>query len=386
MVERHRRRCDLLVAAALAVGGAAVVAHHAQHVLAVLLVAGEGSELLGHFGRGRVGHAGHDGGQRAADGAAGIEIIRDAGGHQQAADIGVAEAERAEFVGELGDLLRRELRHHHRDFENDGPQPNPVLVGFDVELAGLLVAEGEQVQRRQIAGGVVEEHVFRARIAGADLARGRAGVPVVDRGVILQARIGRSPGGVADLLPQSARIERVRDLAVLAVGKVPLAVGLNRLEEMVGDTHRIVRVLPRDGEIGLAIPIGVVGWEVDVLVALLGELDHALDEIIRHHRAARELDLALERGVLLRREAVIARPLAIHAGLENGFQVLLVDLGAGDQRRHLLLFEHLPVDIGLDIRVIDIDDHHLRRAARGTARLDRAGGAVADFQERHQAG
>ena len=79
VVERHRRRRNLLVAGALAVGGAAVVAHHAQHVLAVLLVAGEGPELLGHFGRGRVGHAGHDGGQRAADGAAGIGVIRDAG-------------------------------------------------------------------------------------------------------------------------------------------------------------------------------------------------------------------------------------------------------------------------------------------------------------------
>ena len=67
-------------------------------------------------------------------------------------------------------------------------------------------------------------------------------------------------------------------------------------------------------------------------------------------------------------------------------QVLLVDLGAGDERRHLLLFDHLPVDIGLDIRVIDIDDHHLGRAARGAARLDRAGGAVADLEERHQAG
>ena len=66
--------------------------------------------------------------------------------------------------------------------------------------------------------------------------------------------------------------------------------------------------------------------------------------------------------------------------------MLLVDLGAGDQRGHLLLFKHLPVDIGFDIRVIDIDDHHLGCAPRGATRLDRARGAVADFQERHQAG
>ena len=144
------------------------------------------------------------------------EVIRNAGGHQQAADIGIAQAQRAEFEGTLRDLARRELRHHHRDFEDDGPQAHGVLVTLDLEFAGLLVAEGEQVQRGQIAGRVVEEHVFRARIAGADFARGRAGVPVIDGGVILQARIGRSPGGVADLLPQLARIERLRDLAVLA--------------------------------------------------------------------------------------------------------------------------------------------------------------------------
>src|SRR5215468_2897358 len=118
-----------------------------------------------------------------------------------------------------------------------------MLVALDLELAGLLIPEGEQVQRRQIAGGVVEKHVFRARIAGANFARGRAGVPVIDRGVILQTGIGRSPGGVADLLPQNARVERLRELAVLAISEVPLAVSLDRLEEAVGNAHRIVRIL-----------------------------------------------------------------------------------------------------------------------------------------------
>ncbi len=37
-----------------------------------------------------------------------------------------------------------------------------------------------------------------------------------------------------------------------------------------------------------------------------------------------------------------------------------------------------------DIRVIHVADHHLRRAARGAARLDRACRAVADLQEPHE--
>ena len=47
---------------------------------------------------------------------------------------------------------------------------------------------------------------------------------------------------------------------------------------------------------------------------------------------------------------------------------------------------HLPVDELLDVGMVGVDDHHLRRAARGAARLDGARGAVADLEEAHQAG
>ena len=63
------------------------------------LVAVEGAELARHFGRGRIGDAGHDGGEGGADGAAFRAVIGNAGRHQEAADIGVAKAERAELVG-----------------------------------------------------------------------------------------------------------------------------------------------------------------------------------------------------------------------------------------------------------------------------------------------
>ena len=66
--------------------------------------------------------------------------------------------------------------------------------------------------------------------------------------------------------------------------------------------------------------------------------------------------------------------------------MLLIDLGAGDEVGDLLLLEHLPVDELLDIRMIDVEDHHFRRAARGAARLDGARGAVADLEKAHQAG
>ena len=380
---------QLLVAAGLAVGGAAVVADDPQHVLAVALVVGEGAELAGHLGARRVGDAGHDRGQRAADGAAFLRIVGDAGGHQQAADIGVAEAERAVLVGKPRDLLRRELRHHHRDLEHDGPQPDGVLVAGDVERA-VLVAVGQQVDRGQVAGRVVEEHVFRARVGGPDGAGGDAGVPVVHRGVEMQARIGRGPGGVADLLPQVAGLERLRHLAGEAAVEVPVAVGLDGAQEVVLERDGVVGVLAGDGEIGLRIPVGVVGLELDRGVALLRELDDALDVVLRDEALLGGADLALERGVDGRVEAVVglATPgaLAVDAGLHDRGEVFLHDTRAGDEGGDLLLLLHLPVDIFLDVGMVDVDDHHLGGAAGGAARLDGAGGAVADLEEAHQAG
>jgi hypothetical protein len=67
MVERDRRDLQALIARSLAMGRDAVVADDAQHVRGVLLVAGEGAELARHLGRGRIGDAGHDRGQRAGE-------------------------------------------------------------------------------------------------------------------------------------------------------------------------------------------------------------------------------------------------------------------------------------------------------------------------------
>ncbi len=294
-VEWHRRDRQFLIARGFTTRRAAMVAHDAQHRLAIVGEIGEGAEFARHLGRSRISDASHDRRNRAADGAAFVGIIGDAGRHQQAADVGVAEAERPVFIREPGDLLRWELRHQHGDFEHDRPQPHGMFVGFDVENLGLRIAERQQVQRGQIAGRIVEEHIFGAGVRRDDRACGRAGVPVVDRRMILQPRIGRSPGGIADLLPQIAGLQRLVQLAVGAADQVPVAVGIDGAQEVVGDAHRIVRVLARDSEIGFRIPIGRVGLEGDVLIALARELDDLLDHAIRHGGLARELDLFLQR-------------------------------------------------------------------------------------------
>ena len=66
--------------------------------------------------------------------------------------------------------------------------------------------------------------------------------------------------------------------------------------------------------------------------------------------------------------------------------MLAEDLRAGDEGGDLVLLAHLPVDVGLDVRVVGVDHDHLGGAPRGAAGLDGAGRAVADLEEGHQPG
>ena len=83
-----------------------------------------------------------------------------------------------------------------------------------VGVEGVVVLEElQQVERRQVARGVVERHVLRARVGRGDPAGLGVGVPVVDRVVVLQARVGARPGGLADLAEQVAGVDGLDDLA-----------------------------------------------------------------------------------------------------------------------------------------------------------------------------
>ena len=337
VVDRDGTDAQRLVLVALAREahrGAAVIAHHAQHVLTVLGVAGE-RPVLGREQRALgVRTPGEDRGEHAADRATLLAVVGDAGLHEHGAEIRVAETERAVAPREVGDLLRGERRHQHRHLEHDRPKADRVLVALEIEGARLGVVELEQVDRREVARRVVEEHVLGARVAGVDAPARGAGVPRVDRAVVLDARVGAPPRGEVDLVPEFPRLHRLRDLAVGAAEERPLRVGVERVEERVGDAHRVVRVLAADRVVGLAVEV-VVELEVELLrerLLLVGELLEALDE-------------------------------------------------GGD----LDLLARLPGDELLDVGVIEVEADHLRRAARGAARLDRACGAVTDLEETHEA-
>jgi hypothetical protein len=283
VIEGNRRSGKRLVPRFFAISRATMIPDHPQHGFAILLMARKGAELAGHLGRGCVGNPRQDRGDGARDRAPLARVVGNTSRHQESADIGIAQPERTVVIRQQRDFLRRELRHHHRDFQHDGPQPDRMLERMHVEALGAVFAvfaERHQVQRGEIARRIVQEHVFRARIGGADFAARRAGVPIVDRGVELDAGIGAGPRGVRDLLPQLARFQALVKLLVLAPGQFPVGIVGNRIQESVGHANRVVRVLARDRQVGFRIPIGVVDPEFDAVVTLLGEGDHALDVIV----------------------------------------------------------------------------------------------------------
>ena len=158
----------------------------------------------------------------------------------------------------------------------------------------------------------------RARVRRVDAVRRLDRVPAVDRRVVLHAGIAADPRRVGDLRHEVARPVRLVGLAREDFLRLPLAVLLDGLHELVGHADRVVGVLVED----------------------------------------RRIRLAVERAVV--------------AGV--------------DQRPGLLLFVRLGEDELLDVGVVDVQDDHLRGAARLAARLDRAGEGVEALHEGEGAG
>src|ERR1019366_3033483 len=111
-----------------------------------------------------------------------------------------------------------------------------------------------------------------ARIGGGNRSRRRAGVPIIDGRMILQAGICRGPGGTANLVPELARLHDLMRSSVETPGQGPLSILLDRPQKIVAYAHGIVRVLAGDGEIGFRIPVGCKSLEIDLRISLARQL------------------------------------------------------------------------------------------------------------------
>src|SRR5262249_7122503 len=114
----RRDRQPFVLLARDVVRGPAMIADDTQHRLTIRGVTRERTDIGSDFRRGGVGGRVHEGGQGAALSAALGRIVGQALYHEQGAHVGVAEAERAEVVGLLGDADAGELRHVDGDFQD----------------------------------------------------------------------------------------------------------------------------------------------------------------------------------------------------------------------------------------------------------------------------
>ena len=213
-----------------------------------------------------------------------VRIVGQAGRHDQAAEVRIAQPQRPEAMAIGGDLLRRIAGVVDQDFLGDKHHPARRLEPLGVERA-VVAAELHQVDARQVARRVVDEHVFGARVAGVDPARVRAGVPAVDRRIVLHARIAATPGRIRHLgehLPG-----RIAGPGLARIGNPmggPGLIGFDRFHEVVAKADGKVGVLEEHRVVGLLRIVALLDQRADLL--LLAVL--ALDEL--HHVGMPVLD------------------------------------------------------------------------------------------------
>ena len=166
-------------------------ANHVEHRIAIAQVAAERAHALGNARRLRVGFAGHQRGNRAAEIPAAVGIVGQRQRHQQRAQIGVAKPERTVIVRIARDFLGGIAGVVHQNFLRRDRHVHRVAESLGIKLA-VRPEKLQQIQRSQVAGRVVKEHVLRARIRSVDAVGGLAGVPAIDRRIVLHARDRRT--------------------------------------------------------------------------------------------------------------------------------------------------------------------------------------------------
>ena len=231
-----------------------------EHRLGVLGVAGERAHAARGARARRVGVAGHQRGDRARPRPALGRVVREALGHEQRAEVRVAEPELAELPAVLGDLLGRVVGVADEDLLRGEHDLDRVPVALDVEPPLRPPSSRRYFSRLMLARLHAELSrcmYSRARVAGVDAAGVRRRVPPVDRRVELHAGVGALPRRLGDLAHELARLHRLDGVAGGDGLEVPVVVVDHGLHEVVGDAHRVVRVLVLDRVAVAAVEVHV---------------------------------------------------------------------------------------------------------------------------------
>ena len=156
-------------------------------------------------------------------------------------------------------------------------QPAGRLEPLVIERA-VLPAELHQVDARQVARRVVDEHVLRTGVRSVDPSGIGAGVPVIDRRVVLHPGIAAEPGRLGDLVHHLPGA--VTGTFTIFVGhptRGPVAVSLDGLHEVVGQADREIGVLEQHGAVGLVRIVSVLDQHPGLLFLAILALDELED-------------------------------------------------------------------------------------------------------------
>ena len=125
----------------------------------------------------------------------------------------------------------------YHNFLSRNEDTHSCLETLHIET-GILSLEFHKIQGREVACGVVQEHVFRAGVGRMNGFRPLAGMPFLDRSIILQTRIPADVRAFCDAMQQirSALLLKVF-LSCHCLGP-PFAIMDGSIHEFVTDTDR----------------------------------------------------------------------------------------------------------------------------------------------------
>src|SRR5438309_1780914 len=118
-----------------------------------------------------------------------------------------------------------------------------------------------RINSLQTVGRCDERIAGDAGIRRIDSAVGRTGVPFVDRGVELHARIRTLPRCETDFFPKVGRMQALVDSTIGSTNQIPRLARVQPSEELVRNANGVIRVLARNGSVSLRIPIRIVGLD-----------------------------------------------------------------------------------------------------------------------------
>ena len=163
----------------------------------------------------------------------------------------------------------------HQNFLGGDKNAHRSFESLRVKTAGAR--ELHQVQGSQVAGGIVEEDVFRAGVGGVDRRSSLASMPMLDGRVELKAGIAAKMRALGNLPQKLRSVFFLQRLAGSDGASPPRMAAKGGLHELVADANGEILILIHDAPVSIPV-VGTVISGVDQSPSLFLLLLFCVDE------------------------------------------------------------------------------------------------------------